>query len=437
MKKIVFIFLVSFWSLTPAWACAHAFGQKYTLPLPVWLYIFGGGAAVIASFLLIGYFATQPNPKGLEASIELSRWKFFSFLIRPISSATFKLIGLILFIVTLGSGIFGSQISSENFAPTFFWIIFLLGGTYLVALVGDVWRVVNPWKTIALGLGDYKVFQYPKQIGYLPALLVYFFIIWLELLSGGAGVGPRNVTMYLLWYTAITIGGSSLFGNKDWFYYGDFFSVFFRLVGKLSPITYQEGKLKLRWPFVGLLDGSAERLSLLLFIIFMLSSTAFDGFRETVRAYKITVGLEFVKSYQSKQLIILLGVFLLFLAAYLAAIWLMKQIVKGNFSTKDLALIFAYSLIPIALAYNLAHYFTLFLSQGLNVGIIGAKTVWQSQVMFILIGHIAAVYIAHIIALRIFGAPKQAILSQLPMLAVMVCYTMIGLWILSQPLIIG
>ncbi|HEX9503779.1 MAG TPA: hypothetical protein VF974_05685 [Patescibacteria group bacterium] len=460
MKKNIFILLVSFLSLTPALTSAHAFGQQYILPLPVWLYTFGGGAAIIVSFLLIGYFATQPNPKSLQACIELSRWKFFSFFAKPVSLAIFKLIGLVLFIITLTSGIWGSQLPSWNFATNFFWIIFLLGGTYLMALVGDVWEVVNPWKTIALGLGHSKVFQYPSRLGYLPALAFYFFLIWLELLSGGTGAAPQNLSMYLLWYTAITIGGSSLFGIKDWFYFGDVFSVFFRLISKLSPIAYAEGKIKLRWPLVGLLEGTAEHFSLLLFIILMLSSTAYDGFKETFRAYEFISALSFIHSYQNKQLILFFDIFLLFLFIYLIAIWLMKQIVKSDISIKDIALIFAFSLIPIALAYNLAHYFTLFLVQGqqiipaisdpfnlgwnlfgtsqyaMNVGIMGAKAIWQMQLVFILVGHISAVYIAHILALRTFGARKDAVLSQLPMLAVMVCYTMIGLWILAQPLIL-
>src|SRR5258708_14190551 len=141
MKKNIFILLVSFLSLTAALTSAHAFGQQYIVRLPVWLYTFGGGAAIIVSFLLSGYFAKQPNPKSLQACIELSRWKFFSFFAKPVSLAIFKLIGLVLFIITLTSGIWGSQLPSWNFATNFFWIIFLLGGTYLTALVGDICEI--------------------------------------------------------------------------------------------------------------------------------------------------------------------------------------------------------------------------------------------------------------------------------------------------------
>lgn len=445
----------------PQITSAHAFGQKYTLALPVWLYIYGGGAVIIISFLLIGYFTTQANPKSLESSIDLSRWRFFQFLLKPRSLVILKSIGVILFLLTLLTGIFGNQRPTENFAPTFFWLIFTLGFTYLTAIVGNLWSVINPWKTLVSWIGDSQPLKYPARLGYLPALLFYFILIWLELLSGGAGVRPESLAMYLAFYTVITVVGTSLFGIKDWFKYCDFFSVFFRLISKLAPVTYSQGKLILRWPFVGLLEEGAENMSLLLFIVFMLSSTAFDGFRETTKASRLIAELSFVQSSQDKQLILMLGVFILFLLIYLLAIWIMKLIVKTSLTTKQLALSFAFSLIPIVLAYNLAHYYTLLLVQGqsiiasisdpfnlgwnlfgtadraINVGIIGAKAVWESQVAFILIGHIAAVYIAHILALRIFQSQKRAFVSQLPMLMVMVIYTMVGLWILSQPLTIG
>src|SRR5258708_14367375 len=111
-----------------------------------------------------------------------------------------------------------------------------------MALVGDVWEVVNPWKTIALGLGHSKVFQYPSRLGYLPALVFYFFLIWLELLSGGTGAAPQNLSMYLLWYTAITIGGSSFFGIKCWFFFCAVFMFFFRVLNEHSVLAYHAAK---------------------------------------------------------------------------------------------------------------------------------------------------------------------------------------------------
>jgi hypothetical protein len=159
--------------------------------------------------------------------------------------------------------------------------------------------------------------------------------------------------------------------------------------------------------------------------------------------------------------LLLISFFVLFLAVYLFAIYMMKVVTRSSVATKELAVRFAFSLIPIAIAYHVAHYYTLLLVQGqsiipalsdpfnmgwnllgtalyeVNVGIIGAKSVWHTQVAVIVAGHVAAVYISHLMALNEYRSRRQALVSQLPMLAVMVAYTIAGLWILSQPLVLG
>ncbi len=448
--------------LAPALASAHAFGQKYTLPLPVWLYVFGGGAAIIVSFAVIGLFSTQAYPSVLEKQVDLSRRRFFAALSGPRAITAARIAGFLLLVLTLAAGVFGTQNPNQNFAPTFFWILFLLGFTYASAIVGNVWEALNPWKSLARWIADYKpLLEYPRALGYAPALALYVCLIWLELLSGGAAVRPEGLAICLGAYTALTLAGVVVYGRDAWFMYGDFFSVFFRLISKLSPLTFAHGRLVLRWPLVGLLEESADRMSLVYFIIFMLSSTAFDGFRETIKSAQLAHLLSFLGSEQAIQLAMLFGTFGVFLGLYIGAIGMMQAITQSPLGVRHLALLFAYSLIPIALAYNLAHYYTLVLVQGqsiipalsdpfslgwnlfgtsgyvVNVGIVGAKTVWQLQVAFILAGHIGALYVAHLQALRVFQAHKDAVLSQLPMLLVMVAYTMAGLWILSQPLTLG
>lgn len=444
-------------ALAPHAALAHAFGMKYTLPLPAWMYIYGGGAVVIVSFILIGYFTdggkNAPTPEG-SFVVKVTHLSISNKVKR-----LFQTLAILLLFLTICAGVFGSQNPGINFAPNFFWIIFLLGCTYAIALLGNFWNALNPWRTLAAIIIDYNPpLKYPPLIGYFPALFVYIVLIWLELLSNGLAVRPRMLAILLLAYTVLTLIGASVFGVAAWFRYGDFFSVFFNLISTVSPIIYQNGRVVFRFPFTGLLSTYADKLSLMLFIVFMLSSTAFDGFRETIKAGWVVSKLSFLPTFQAKQTLLLFVSFILFVVVYALAVWLMRTLVRTEKSVHELLLLFAYSLIPIALAYNLAHYYTLLLVQGQeiialvsdpfnlgwnlfntagftpNIGIIGAKTVWQSQVLFILIGHIAAVYVAHVIALRIYKDRSKAIMSQLPMLIVMVIYTMAGLWILSQPL---
>lgn len=471
MKKILAIISLFIPILFPAPTYAHAFGQLYTLPLPVWLYLYGGGAAVIVSFLAIGWFINRSKQNLSYPTFSLSKYRLFTYITSKKFQTTLASISLFIFSITIIAGFVGNQFSSENLAPVMFWIILLLGMTYLSAIVGNIWNAVNPFKIIArlivrfIGSDRKTILAYPKRLGYVPSLSFYFVLIWLELLSGGVGTQPQNLSIILLLYTAITVLGTLLFGEKDWFAYGEFFTIFFGLISKIAPVEGRDGKIYLRPPYVGLLKEKTTHASLLLFILFMLSSTAFDGFRGT--STWVNLNLNILYSIESalgnNAYIIIQTIFLLlsplfFLALYLLALILMKLLTKCKLSIKELSLKFAFSLIPIALAYNVAHYYTLLLTQGqslislvsdpfnlswnllgtanyiTNITVVDANFTWHSQVAVIIIGHIAAVYLAHLVALSVFPTHKKALVSQLPMLILMVCYTMTGLWILSQPI---
>jgi hypothetical protein len=64
-----------------------------------------------------------------------------------------------------------------------------------------------------------------------------------------------------------------------------------------------------------------------------------------------------------------------------------------------------------------------------------ARAVWYTSVIAIVLGHVLAVYVAHVVALREYRDRRRALLSQLPMLVLMVAYTMVSLWIIAQPIV--
>lgn len=447
---------------------AHAFGVQYTLPIPIWLYLYGGAAAIILSFLIIGVFVTQKSSSIKPRIKNLSTLGFFKTLTSQGVTKTLKGISVFLFLLTIVSGFIGTQESVYNFNMTWFWIIFLLGTTYLSAIIGNIYSLLNPWKILVEALENWLGFEfkgilkYPHWLSYYPAFFFYFFLIFTELIIK---VTPLKLSFELLLYTLINFGLSYLFGKELWLKYCEFFNVFFSLLSKVSPFKKEGDKIILRTPFVGLIQEKAENLSLVLFILFMLSSTAFDGFHSTTTWIKWeydTVGrLENSLGslgYPFIETLALLLSPLLFFALYFLLVALMKVLVKTQKSLKDLLLDFAYTLIPIALVYNIAHYYTLLVIQGQslfslisdpfgfgwnlfgtinftpNISFIDANFIWHSQVAFILGGHILAVYLAHFVALDTFPTRWKAVLSQFPMLILMVMYTMAGLWILSQPL---
>jgi hypothetical protein len=130
--------------------------------------------------------------------------------------------------------------------------------------------------------------------------------------------------------------------------------------------------------------------------------------------------------------------------------------VGGGFTSQRLADAFIHSLVPIAFVYAAAHYFTLLLFQGqaiwflasdplgegddffgtadraIDYTIIGANATWYWQVGFVILGHVAALMLAHDRALALYKDAKEAVRSQYWMLGIMVGFTTLALWLLSQ-----
>jgi len=455
---------------------AHAFGVIYNLPIPFWMYAFAASATLALSFLMIGFFVTGQNaernlrPVEIPDAMPRAGWS----ILRGLS--------VLLLLMTMLSGLFGAQRPFNNFSLTFFWIGCVLGFAYLTAVIGDVYTFINPWRVLCdvierlRPMAFYGRIQYPAWLAYYPALTLYMAFIWLELFGHTT---PRSLGLVLLGYTMLNFAAAALFGAEAWFRYGEFFAVFFRLLGKVSPIAYasrmgrgSKTMVRLRRPFVGLLEESADHPSILLFVLFMLSSTAFDGVHETLpwvqvfwkyvypvlawaiaRPYRFFVGLY----YDWQWLMLWLSPFVYFMI-YLFFMQVTKFVTGSERPVRELALQFGYSLVPIALVYNISHYFTLLFTDGprllplisdpFGVGwdlfgtvklmqqpsTVPARIVWHAQVGLIVFGHLVSVYLAHTQALRLFPRGRKALWSQFPMLILMVAFTTAGLWILSLPI---
>ena len=468
--------------LTAGAARPHVMGVVYNLPIPFWMYAFAASAALVLSFLIVGYFVTAQGAARNYRTIEVG----FRY-VRADGTTLRTLRGLSVFVLllTILAGILGPANPFANFSMTFFWVVFVLGFTYLTALIGDVYALINPWRVICDWIerrhpGAFKPrIHYPPWLAYYPALAFYMAFIWLELFGQAP---PRGLAAILLAYSVVNVGAAALFGPQAWFRYGELFSVFLRLIAKIAPFEYRldqppgtPGRLRLRQPFIGLLQEPADHFSLLLFVLFMLSSTAFDGVHET-RPWVIVFWryiypeltaliskpyLFFVDIYYYWQWTMLFISPFVYLAIYLLFVWFMKMVTGTGKTVRELALRFAFTLVPIAFVYNITHYYTLLVGQapaivtmisdpfGVGWNLFGtarlsippiillANGVWHTQVALILFGHIVSVYLAHVQALETFPRGRQGVFSQLPMLLLMVLFTTIGLRILSLPIAAG
>jgi len=471
--------------LAPGLAAAHTFAPPYTLPVPFTFYAFGAAAALVLSFVIVGVFATAPSLGLLhrpvvDAPAERARPGVLLLAARLVSVA--------LLVICIVSGLIGTQNSYANINMTFFWIVFVLGVAYAVAIVGDFYAAVNPWRVLVDAVAQVTPIRFgghlraPERLHYWPALVLYMMFIWLELFGR---TKPWSLSVALLVYTAINFVGAWWMGRDAWFRQGEFFAIFMRLLGKMSPWARpydpeeraRTGSRRWRAPFSGLLEERAHHISLLLFILFMLSSTAFDGIHDTSPWANLfwkgiypyiaplfasgTTAQQYAlsaKLYYIWQWIALLVSPLVYLAVYVLFVAIAKFVTRSTQSVGALALRFAMSLVPIAFVYHVTHYYTLLLSQGTQMIrlvsdpmgrgwdlfgtgrqtveplMIDVEAIWHTQVALILFGHIVSVYLAHLEALQIFSTPRRAAASQLPLLVLMMMFTTLGLWILSLPL---
>lgn len=474
----------------PGAAAAHGFGRLYNLPVPFWLYAWAAIAVLLLSFLATAYFATEPAAGLRLATTTTARDLGNRAWVRALRRLLPGLKGLSVFLLllTISTGWFGNIDPYHNFSMTFFWVVFLLGYTYLTAVIGNLWAIVNPWRILAAWLGRLAPsitqgrWRYPRWLGDWPALALYLAFIWLELFSRGT---PPALAYSLLVYSAINFVGVWLVGSAAWFEHCEFLSVFLRLIALHAPLDYRrlgsgsgpaQTGLYLRQPCAGLSQQRPTRISTVVMALAMLSTTSFDGLRASqwwvrlfwadptgiVTALAGTHPLNDLARtrswYVGWETFCLVALPFVYFAAYLAGIALAKALTRSARPLRELALDFGYTLLPIALVYHLSHYATLILTQGLKVlnlvsdpygwgwDLFGTATmfrapmlpdmgwVWHTQVGLILFGHIVSIVAAHRVALRLWPTRRQVLLSQLPMLALMVLFTVAGLWILAQPL---
>ena len=126
-------------------AYAHGFGTRYDLPVPLWLYVIGAGAAVGFSFLVVGLFVKGASDVQGYPRLNLLRWSFGRALVHPVVVSTIQALSVGLLVLVIVAGIWGTETDTLNFAPTMVWVIWWVGTAYASALIGNVWGLVNPW----------------------------------------------------------------------------------------------------------------------------------------------------------------------------------------------------------------------------------------------------------------------------------------------------
>jgi len=448
------VVLAAAWSVaTAAPALAHGLGGRVDLPVPRWLFVFGAGTALIVSFVALSALWTEPKFECRPA--DPARPSLLqSVLTNRSLEWVVRLLALGLLVVVVIASL--RRVSpTETIGPVVVFAWFWVGLTFAHALLGNLWATLSPFDTIGrLASLDYRYESppraYPKAWGRWPAAILLFGFVWIELVDPFAD-SLGSLGLVILAYVLITLAGMTVFGRRAWTENGEAFAVFFGLIARLSPLARDgEGRVIARPPLAGLAEVEPAP-GLLALIMVALGSTTFDGLSRTnlwVSNTASLTGIERVGVYTAG----LLGVILLVAAAYSLAMAAAARVVGGPWHA--LAVRFAPSLVPIVLAYAVAHYFSFLLIEGqlgivnasdpfdlgwdlfgtagwsVNLALLSATLIWYVQVAVIVIGHIGGVVLAHDRAIALFDR-AAAIRTQYALLAVMVLFTASGLLILS------
>ncbi len=510
-------------------ANAHAFAQRYDLPIPLWLNVVGAGAVVAVSFVIIGIFVHKDKEGDKLPRLELLNTTVGRAIAHRHVLVLLRLLSVAIFVVLIVAGLFGVQnIPEENILPTAVWVIWWIGLAFISALLGDLWSLINPWRIVAeqaasatrrlRPAGPAKSRNLPAHASVWPAVFVFAGFAWAELVWSERAV-PASLSLAVILYSLATWAGMYYAGIETWLRRGEAFSILYGLFARFARVELriitsahcatcgkdtchdndsgacidcpacfrraspQERRIDLRPYGVGLLTTVLPPVSVMAFVLLVLATVSFDGFGATpvwqtilnaviavpfIGALPGALGMNNANGIMTTAGILLTP--LIFFAVYMAFCALIAALTRGarsgelagapaQWTAMGIARVFIFTLVPIAIAYHLAHFLTLLLIFGqaifplasdpfgygwnlfgtadyqVDIAIIGAQFAWFTAVIAIVIGHIVAVYLAHVMALRAFGDHAVALRSQYPMLALMVGYTMISLWILAQPIV--
>src|SRR5215470_4211941 len=459
-------------------AAAHGFGQRYDLPIPLSFYLVGAAAAVVVSFLIVGLFVREAPRVHAYPRINLIAAPLGRWLASPSLVLVLKFLALAGLIITIVAGFRGDQNPYRNIAPTMVWTIGWVGLAYVSAFVGNVWAVINPWRTIfesietidrgISGRPDFGLrLPYPAALGVWPAFILLLAFSWVELVYPNPAV-PYFIAWLALAYSLLTFAGMLLFGRECWLERGEVFTAVFGTFARFAPIEIRTGAHRGMWlrPFgAGLIEGGSVSTSMMAFVLLLLSTVLYDGALGTPEWDKLeaVIAAHLSALGDFKLMAIrtagLFAFWLAFCGAYVGVSAIMSAVTQRRLVPLEFARSFAFTLVPIAMGYHFAHYFTFLLIQGqyiiplvsdpfgfgwnlfgtagyrVDIAIVDARFAWITAVTAILIGHIAAVYLAHVKAMQVLDTRRLALRSQVPLTALMVVYTFVSLSILAEPIV--
>jgi hypothetical protein len=437
---------------------AHGLVQRADVPIPAVAFAWSAAAVLVISF--VGLAALWPTPR-----LEQIEW-------RPVPGGAALggsgvqwvcgAVGFFFLAVIVWSGLFGAQEPLINIAPTLVYVVMWVGFVFASLLFGDVFRAFNPWRFVGRLCRWEGSRPYPDRLGRYPAAAALLFFTWTELV-GRWGDTPDRVAVAALVYSALTWLGMWRYGTEAWADRAEGFGVYFNLFSRISVFETRDGVVGRR-PLLGGLPRLEPLPGTVLLLSVMIGTVTFDGLSQGA-AWTEDIGVwlhDFwdAVGFSSNTAVDLAGTTGLIGGVLLIGGFYRLGIrgaasVGGGFTSPELRRTFVHSLVPIALVYAMAHYFSSLIygsaklsflvsdplghgwdlfgtaSSGVNPNL-SQNAIWYCQIAFVVCGHVGALVLAHDRALAVYKDAQEAVRSQYWMLSIMVGFTSLALWLLSQ-----
>ncbi len=431
---------------------AHGVGSREDLPIPFTYALTGAAIALLVSFLALAFLWREPRLDPERAGRPLPG-AVARAMDSPVTRWLLRAFGLVATAYVVMAAVFGKDDALNPTAGSVY-VLFWIGVPLLSLLLGPVWRLLNPIRTVhellsrALGTRPQDgLARLPASLGYWPAAATLLAFVWMELIA------PSNTSLAVLRtffaaYFAVNLLAATFFGSR-WFDKGDGFEVFSSLAGRLSPLGRRgDGRLVFRNPLAGV-AGTPTAPGLFAVVGVLLGSTAYDSLSNAPWWISKVQGGALPTRWAET-----LGLFAV--VALVTGAFFVASALSGRGSGIPpvvLAREYAHTIIPIVMGYVVAHYWSLLVlvgqvtlirlsdplgtgadwlgtaDRGINPTLADTTLVAVIQVTAVVLGHVLGVILAHDRAVRLLPRGR-AVVGQIPLLALMVAYTVGGLSLL-------
>ncbi len=433
---------------------AHGVGGVQDLPIPAHYAYIAAATALLVSFGVLALAWRTSRFRGDASGRPLWPWLARIVDARITRGAVVGL-GLVFAGWIAMAAVFGQNtLVNPSFRAVY--VVLWVGLVPAAIVLGPVYRLCSPLRWLHRGIcaaagidPGQGIRTYPAKLGLWPGAFFLFAFTWLELVNPNVSESLPSIRLWFLLVGAFTMVGATVYGDV-WFENGDPFEVYSSLVARLSLFGRRtDGTLVVRNPLENL-DGLPPKYGLVGVVSVLFGSTAFDSFKESPR------WLGWAQQYSTHSVILNTAALALFcLVVYVT--FTLASLATGGLGTigsRGLPNQLAHSVVPIVVGYIVAHYLSFFIAEGIafvqEVGDplsrgwpltewadgIDKYTIYNhptaiavTKVVAVVTGHVLGVVAAHDRSVRLLPRTR-ALIGQLPMLVLMVCYTLLGLWLL-------